>query len=88
MRHPLVRFTVRRMMVNATIYVATFGGFTHVVMSQSIGIELVETDDQKKARAAVPDEARRRRSRSIIRGGSAFGHPSLAKPVAITTTSP
>ncbi len=39
MKLPLVRFTVRRMMFMATIFVATFGGFTHQVNSQSIGID-------------------------------------------------
>src|SRR5580704_12709191 len=47
MKLPRVRFTVRRMTVTAAICVATFGGFTHRVISPS------------EARAGDPDEARR-----------------------------
>ena len=35
---PRVRFTLRRLLITAAICVATFGGFTHRVMSQRIDI--------------------------------------------------
>ena len=65
MKLPLVRLTVRRLKFTATIFVATFGGFTHVIDSVALALFTpvvnlpVETDDQKQARAGDPDEARR-----------------------------
>ena len=56
MKLPFMRFTVRRMMLMATIFVAIFGCFTHVVMSQSIAID---PGNAPKAPAGDPDEARR-----------------------------
>jgi hypothetical protein len=59
MKPPCVRFTVRRMMFAVTICAATFGGFTHPVMAESIGIDPGRPPVEKKARAGDPDVARR-----------------------------
>jgi hypothetical protein len=75
MKLPLVRFTVRRIVFTATVIVARFGGFVDpsrvawdgvmTVASSELALGTpvvtlpVASDDQKKAPAANPDDARR-----------------------------